>query len=188
VELETGEVLQIRALPNEYFGEGITVLGNRVFQLTWHARLGFVYDRDSFELLETFRYPTEGWGLTHDGKHLIMSDGTSTLRYLQPDTLEETERIEVRDAGDPVTWLNELEYVEGEIYANVWQSDRIARINPKTGSVTGWIELGGLLNPEDASEPVGVLNGIAYDAQDDRLFVTGKLWPKLFEIQIVAQD
>jgi glutamine cyclotransferase len=188
VELETGEVQQIVTLPKEYFGEGITVFGDRIFQLTLHARLGFVYDRLTFNLLETFRYPTEGWGLTHNGEHLIMSDGTSTLRFLQPDTQEEVKRIDVHDAGAPITWLNELEFVEGEIYANVWQSELIARIDPDTGLVTGWIELGGLLGPEDLGESVSVLNGIAYDADHRRLFVTGKLWPKLFEIQLVAQE
>jgi glutamine cyclotransferase len=188
VELETGKVLQITALPDELYGEGIAAFGDRIFQLTWHARLGFVYDRQSFDLLETFRYPTEGWGLTHDGEYLIMSDGTPTLRFLQPDTLAETRHLDVHDAGNPVTWLNELEYVEGEIYANVWQSDLIARIDPETGSVSGWIDLADLLSPEDRGETLGALNGIAYDAENRRLFVTGKLWPKLFQIELITQE
>lgn len=188
VELESGKVLQILALPEQYFGEGITVYGDRVFQLTWQSRVGFVYDKESFELLQTFNYPSEGWGLTHDGEHLIMSDGTSTLHFLDPNTLEEVAQIEVHDANGPVVRLNELEYVEGEVYANVWQTDRIARIDPQSGAVSGWIHLGGLLTAADRSQPVDVLNGIAYDARPGRLFVTGKLWPKLFEIELVAEE
>lgn len=185
VELETGNVLQIQKLPGQLFGEGITIFGERIIQLTWQSGIGFVYDKNSFELLKEFHYSTEGWGITHDGKHLIMSDGTPTLRFLDPETLEEIGRIEVHDKDGPVTRLNELEYVRGEIYANVWQTDRIARIAPDTGEVIGWIELAGLLSPEDRSEPVDVLNGIAYDAENDRLFVTGKLWPRLFEIELI---
>ena len=188
VELASGDVLQIRKLPDRLFGEGITIFGERIIQLTWQAGVGFVYDKSSFELLEEFNYPTEGWGLTHDGEHLIMSDGTSTLRFLDPETFDEIGRIEVRDKDGPVTRLNELEYVQGEIYANVWQTARIARIAPDTGDVIGWIELAGLLSPEDRGEPVGVLNGIAYDAENDRLFVTGKLWPRLFEIELVSLE
>ncbi|MBC8263222.1 MAG: glutaminyl-peptide cyclotransferase [Anaerolineales bacterium] len=188
VELETGHVLQMRKLPDQLFGEGITVFGERIVQLTWQSGVGFVYDKSSFELLEEFRYPTEGWGITHNGKHLIMSDGTSTLRFLDPETFEEIGRIEVYDQDGPVTRLNELEHVQGEIYANVWQTARIARIAPDTGEVIGWIELAGLLSPEDRAEPVGVLNGIAYDAENDRLFVTGKLWPRLFEIGLIPLE
>ena len=187
VELETGNVLQIRKLPDQLFGEGITIFGERIIQLTWQSGIGFVYDKNSFELLKEFHYPTEGWGITHDGKRLIMSDGTSTLHFLDPETLEEIGRIKVYDQDGPVTRLNELEYVRGEIYANVWQTDRIARIAPDTGNVIGWIELAGILSPEDRSEPVDVLNGIAYDAETDRLFVTGKLWPRLFEIELVPR-
>jgi len=186
VELETGNVLQIRKLPDQLFGEGITIFGERIIQLTWQSCVGFVYDKNSFELLEEFHYPTEGWGITHDGKRLIMSDGTSMIRFLDPATFEEIGRIEVRDEDGPVTRLNELEYVQGEIYANVWETARIARIAPDTGDVIGWIELAGLLSPEDRSGPVDVLNGIAYDAENDRLFVTGKLWPRLFEIELVS--
>ncbi len=188
VELKSGRVLQIHELPNRFFGEGITVLGERIIQLTWRSGVGFVYDKSSFELLEEFRYPTEGWGLTHDGQRLIMSDGTSALHFLDPETFEEVGRIEVRDGDEPVTRLNELEYVRGEIYANVWQTDRIARIAPDTGEVMGWIELAGLLSAEDRAQPVDVLNGIAYDAANDRLFVTGKLWPRLFEIELLPLE
>ncbi len=184
VDLASGDVLQIRKLPDRFFGEGITIFGDKIIQLTWQSGVGFVYDKNSFELLEEFHYPTEGWGITHDRKRLILSDGTSTLHFLDPETFEETGQIEVCDKDGPVTRLNELEYVRGEIYANVWQTDRIARIAPNTGGVIGWIELAGLLSPEDRTEPVGVLNGIAYDAENDRLFVTGKRWPRLFEIEL----
>jgi glutamine cyclotransferase len=186
VELETGEVLQIHELPAQFFGEGITIYGSKVIQLTWQSNVGFVYDKNSFELLQEFNYSTEGWGITHDGKRLIMSDGTSTLHFLDPQTFEGIGQLGVFDNDGPVNRLNELEYVQGEIYANVWQTDRIARIAPGTGQVIGWIELGGLLSPEDHSESVSVLNGIAYDAENDRLFVTGKLWPKLFEIELIS--
>jgi len=188
VELETGDILQIRELPAQFFGEGVTIYGNKITQLTWQSNVGFVYDKDSFELLQEFNYPTEGWGITHDGKRLIMSDGTSTLHFLAPETFEEIGRIEVYDNDGPVTRLNELEFVQGEIYANVWQTDRIARISPQTGQVIGWIELKGLLSAKDRGEPVDVLNGIAYDAKNDRLFMTGKLWPRLFEIELVSLE
>jgi len=186
VELETGAILQIRELPDQFFGEGITIYGDKIIQLTWQSNVGFVYDKNSFELLQQFNYSTEGWGITHDETCLIMSDGTSTLHFLDPQTFEEISQLEVFANDDPVTRLNELEYVQGEIYANVWQTDRIARISPATGRVVGWIDLEGILTAEDLSEPVDVLNGIAYDADTDRLFVTGKLWPKLFEIDLIS--
>jgi len=188
VDLETGEVLQIRKLPEQLFGEGITIWRDRIIQLTWRERTGLVYDKNSFELLEQFPYPTEGWGITHDGNSLVMSDGTSTLYFLHPDNFKETGRIEVSDNFGPVTRLNELEYVRGEIYANVWLTNRIARLSPRTGEVIGWIEMDGLLGQEELREPVDVLNGIAYDAENDRLFVTGKLWPKVFEIKLVPLE
>ena len=186
VKLETGEVLQIRRIDDQYFGEGIAIVGNSLFQLTWQSEVGFVYDLATFEPRRTFKYTGEGWGLTYDGKRLIMSDGTPELRFLDPGTLREIGRLTVRDGGMPVDELNELEVVKDEIYANVYQTHRIARISPKTGRVTGWIDLSGLLSPREAAG-VDVLNGIAYDAAKDRLFVTGKLWPKLFEIQLVAR-
>jgi glutamine cyclotransferase len=188
VELETGDILQIRELSDQFFGEGITIYGDEIIQLTWQSHIGFVYDKNSFELLQEFSYSTEGWGITHDGTRLVMSDGTSTLHFLDPQTFEEIGHVEVFDANGAVTRLNELEYVQGEIYANVWQTDWVARIAPETGRVVGWIDLGGLLSAEDLSQPVDVLNGIAYDAQTDRLFVTGKLWPKLFEIELIGPD
>ncbi len=188
VELETGNVLQIYRLPEQYFGEGITVYDDQIFQLTWKAHTGFVYAKDTFLYLETFNYPTEGWGITHDGERLIMSDGTATLHFLDPETREEIGQVEVRDNDGPVVRLNELEYIHGEVYANVWQTDWIARIDPQTGQVLGWINLEGLLSHVDLSQPVDVLNGIAYDTEGDRLFVTGKLWPALFEIELILSE
>ena len=185
VELETGKLLRLRDLPARYFGEGITLFKGRIIQLTWQSNTGFVYDRESFDLLREFDYPTDGWGITHDGKRLIMSDGTPTLNYQDPKTFGETGRVEVRDAGNALAGLNELEYIRGEVWANVWPTERIARIDPADGRVTGWIELEGLLDAEDRKGRVDVLNGIAYDAKGDRIFVTGKLWPKLFEIKLV---
>ena len=185
VDLKKGEILQIHELPYQYFGEGITIYEDRIIQLTWQSNVGFVYAKDSFDLLQEFTYSTEGWGITYDGKHLIMSDGTSTLHFLNPSTFEYIGQIEVHDIDTPITRLNELEYIQGEIYANVWQTNRIARIAPDTGRVVGWIELEGLLSPEYSSEPVNILNGIAYDVMNERLFVTGKLWPSLFEIELI---
>ena len=186
VRLETGEVLQVRPIDPQYFGEGIAIWKDSLFQLTWQHGLGFVYDRQTFQPRRTFTYAGEGWGLTHDGTRLIMSDGSESgvLRLLDPQTLKQTGRIVVRDGTVPVKHLNELEFVKGEIYANVWQTDRIARISPASGRVTAWIDLRGLLNPREAAG-VDVLNGIAYDAAGDRLFVTGKLWPRVFQIQLV---
>jgi glutamine cyclotransferase len=186
VDLATGATLHIHRLPARFFGEGMTIFGNQIIQLTWQSRLGFVYDKQSFTLLQQFYYPMEGWGITHDGRRLILSDGTSTIYFLDPKTFKKTGQIEVSDPAGPVTRLNELEYVHGEIYANVWQTDRIARIAPQTGQVLGWIDLRGLLDRDHLREPVDVLNGIAYDAQGDRLFVTGKWWPRLFEIALVS--
>jgi glutaminyl-peptide cyclotransferase len=186
VRLETGQVLQVRPLDDRYFGEGIAVVNDEIFQLTWQSEIGFVYDTQTLEPRRTFQYAGEGWGLTSDGKRLIMSDGSATLRFLDPKTLRETGRVVVRHAGAPVANLNELEFIKGEIYANVWQTDRIARIAPATGRVIAWIDLRGLLSPAEAAG-VDVLNGIAYDARADRLFVTGKLWPKIFEIVPVAR-
>jgi glutamine cyclotransferase len=175
-------------LPANIFGEGITIYRNKIVQLTWQSNVGFVYDKDSFEVLREFHYPTEGWGITHDGKRLIMSDGTSTLRFLDPETFEGIGEVEVSDEQGPVMNLNELEYVRDEIYANIWRTSRIARIDPQTGKVVGWIELEGILGSEDQSELICDLNGIAYDAKNDRLFVTGKLWPKLFEIELIPHQ
>jgi glutamine cyclotransferase len=183
VRIENGEVLQIQKLDSQYFGEGIAVLGDTLFELTWQSGIGFLYDRATFQRKGTFNYLGEGWGLTHDGKRLIMSDGSAVLRFLDPSTRKVLSRLEIRDGRNPVLHLNELEYVKGEIFANVWQTNRIARISPKTGRVTGWIDLTGLLTAREQQD-VDVLNGIAYDARGDRLFVTGKLWPKVFQIRI----
>jgi len=186
VELETGKVLQSFVLTDQFFGEGITVFGDRIIQLTWQSRKGFVYDKDSFDLLQEFSYPTEGWGITHDGSRLIMSDGTATLYFLDPETFERVGQIDVRDTG-PVTRLNELEYVGGEVYANVWRENRIAVINPQTGQVRAWIDLTGIQSLGNQG-PDDVLNGIAYDANSGGLFVTGKRWPQLFEIELVPSE
>jgi len=183
VELSTGRVLQHLELPSGYFGEGIVLWKDKVIQLTWKSKIGFVYDRDTFRQLRTFTYSREGWGITQDGKRLIMSDGSSSLFFWDPETLAETGHLDVDDKGRAVSNLNELEYIRGEIYANVWQTDRIARISLTTGHVLGWVDLAGLLTDRERSQ-ADVLNGIAYDAKSRRLFVTGKLWPKLFEIQV----
>ncbi len=184
VELRTGRVLQIKRLAPELFGEGIALVDDKIYQLTWRNGICFVYERDSFRVLNQFSYTGEGWGLTWDGKHLIMSDGSDTLTFRDPQTFAVVKRLQVRADGVPVRNLNELEYIEGEIYANIWQTDMIARISPKTGEVVGWIDLTGLLSEREAQN-AEVLNGIAYDPKEKRLFVTGKLWPKLFEIELV---
>jgi glutamine cyclotransferase len=182
---ETGRILQFQDVPDKYFAEGLTDWGSTLIQLTWKTHVALVYDRFSFHLLRTFSYAWEGWGLTHDAAHLILSDGTAQLRFLDPATFREIRRVTVKDHGIPVKELNELEYVHGEIYANIWYSDRIARISPATGKVLGWIDLTGLLPQSQRSNRDAVLNGIAWDSADDRLFVTGKLWPKLFEIKVI---
>lgn len=185
VDLESGEVKQSRSLPRQYFGEGMAVLGDRIIQLTWRSGVIFVYDRDTFTLLRTVVYNAEGWGLTSDGRQLIASDGSAILRFLDPETFEELRRVEVKDSAGPVTKLNELEYVDGRILANVWQTERIAIIDPASGRVNGWLDLAGLLTAEEGTEGVDVLNGIAHDPRTGRLYVTGKLWPRLFAIEPV---
>jgi glutamine cyclotransferase len=188
VDLETGNVLQNYELPSEYFGEGITVFRDIIIQLTWQSHIGFVYDKNSFELLRDFTYATEGWGITNDGERLIMSDGTSILYFLDPDTFRTIGHIEVYDNDTPINKLNELEYINGQIFANIWQTDEIAMIDPCNGQVTGWIDLSGLLQSQNYDMPVDVLNGIAYDTANSRLFVTGKLWPWLFEIKLTLKE
>lgn len=187
VRLETGEVLQRVELPAEFFGEGIAIFKNEIVQLTWRSQVGFVYNLSDFHQLRQFSYTGEGWGLATSGSEFFMSDGTAAIRVLDANTLREKRRFTVRDGANPVTQLNELEVVKGEIFANVWQTDRIARISPATGKVLGWIDLTGLLGPMYRREADAVLNGIAYDAQANRLFVTGKLWPSIFEIQSVPK-
>ena len=186
-DLQTGKTIKMLRLPDKYFGEGITIFGDKLIQLTWQSKVGFVYKKDTFTPLSEFKYPTEGWGLTHDGKRLILSDGTSTLRFLDPNTYAETGRIEVRDQGRPVERINELEFINGSVYANIWRTGRIAVIDPKTGRVTGWIDLSGLspFPPDDQDDRV--LNGIAYLPQTKHLLVTGKLWPRLYEIELILQ-
>lgn len=187
VELETGAVLRKRDLERQYFGEGIALLGGRLYQLTWRSRVGFIYDAATFQQVGRFDYSTEGWGLTTDGTSLILSDGTATLRFLDPRTFAVQRTVTVTDEGREVSQLNELEYIRGEVYANVWMTDRIARIDPATGRVKGWLDLKGLLAPEERTGREDVLNGIAYDTARDRLLVTGKHWPKVFHIRAVSR-
>ncbi|MEO8483233.1 MAG: glutaminyl-peptide cyclotransferase [Acidobacteriota bacterium] len=184
VRLETGQVVQEARVADEHFAEGLTAWHDQLIQLTWQSHLGFVYDLPTFSPRRTFAYPWDGWGLTQDGSRLIFSDGSDALRFLDPVTFQENGHVRVTDNGQPVDRLNELEFIKGSIYANVWQTDRIAIIAPGDGHVTGWIDLAGLRPTSDGQGPIDVLNGIAYDATGDRLFVTGKLWPALFEITI----
>jgi len=188
-KLESGQVLQQMDLDPQYFGEGITVINQQIVQLTWQTEIGFVHDQSSFHVKRTFTYPGEGWALTNDGQNIYMDDGSAQIRVWDPITLKEKRRFTVHDQGQPILNLNELEWVRGEIYANIWQTDRIARISPVDGRVLGWIDLAGILSPSEQTGGEGaVLNGIAYDALGDRLFVTGKLWPKLFEIKLVPKS
>lgn len=184
VELATGKVEKFAPLNGHYFGEGITVLDNRVYQLTWQNRIGVVYDQVTFNVEKTFQYTGEGWGLTNDGKRLIMSDGTASIRFLDPNSFEVVKRIVAHTPQGKIDKLNELEYVKNEIWANIWYQDTIVRISPETGDVLGWIDLSGLYPHNQRRSNEDVLNGIAYDADSDRLFVTGKNWPELFEIKI----
>ena len=187
VEIETGKVLQKVDVYAPYFAEGITLLKGKIYQLTWQHGVGYIYDAWTFQKLGEFHYQGEGWGLANDGQCLILSDGSNRIRFLDPENFEVRKTIAVVDGGAPVNELNELEYVQGEIYANIWHADRIARIDPRTGGVVGWIELTGLLARGEVSDEEAVLNGIAYDETNGRLFVTGKLWPKLFEIRLTRQ-
>jgi glutamine cyclotransferase len=185
VELQTGRVLQQVHLANHLFGEGIAVWGDLIYQLTWTHGVGYVYDKTTLKQLRTFSYSGQGWGLTHDGRHLILSDGSAVLRFIDPSDFSVIRRVTVTDyRGRRIDNLNELEYVEGEIFANIWNSDFIARIAPN-GQITGWIDLSGIMGRRKPSNPEAVLNGIAYDPVQKRLFVTGKLWPTLFEIRLI---
>jgi glutamine cyclotransferase len=187
VQLATGKVLRQRPIDSRYFGEGIVAWKGKLVELTWQSQIGFTYDLATFKPMSDFHYKGEGWALTQDGQRLIMSDGTAQIRFLNPETLAETGRITVTADGQPVQNLNELEWVKGEILANIWQTSVIARIDPKTGKVTGWIDLSDMVRAEAAKgQPIDVLNGIAYDAAHDRLFVTGKLWPDLYEIRLTG--
>jgi glutamine cyclotransferase len=187
VEIDSGKVLQKVDVPPPYFAEGITLLKGKIYQLTWQHQLGFVYDALTFEKTGEFKYTGEGWGLANDGQSLILSDGTNRIRFLDPDNFQVTRTIAVLDGHTAVAEINELEYVQGEIYANIWHADRIARIDPETGKVVGWINLAGLLRPGEVQDEEAVLNGIAYDQVSGRLFVTGKLWPKIFEIRLTQK-
>ncbi len=187
IELETGRVLEEYTLPSNFFGEGVTVIGDLVVQLTYMEHTGFVYDKDSFKLLRSFSYPTQGWGLTHNGTHLVMSDGTANLYFLDLETFEKVGQIVVHDGNVSVGKLNELELIKGEIYANIFGEKTIVKIDPQTGQITGYVDLSKLQGPNDAN-PDSVLNGIAYDAANDRLFVTGKNWPWLYEIRITRRN
>lgn len=184
VDLESGEVLQLHNLAGRYFGEGITVLGSKIYQLTWRAQLGFVYDRDSFKRLETFHLPGEGWGLTDDGERLIVSDGTPFLRFLDPQTFKEVRRLQVHDDRGPVKDINELEFINGEVWANIWMRDILLRIDPDSGAVTGKVDISGLRPFSVRRNRDAVANGIAWDAGGQRLFITGKHWPKLYQIRL----
>ena len=184
VDLESGAVRQRVDLAHEYFGEGLALLDDRLYQLTWQNGIGFVYDVEDLQQVDTFHYEGEGWGLTTDGAALILSNGSSELRFIDPGSYEVLRTIEVTDAGDPVDMLNELEWIEEEIWANVWQTDRIARIDPESGRVLSWVDLTGLLPESERSDGGAVLNGIAHDESGDRIFVTGKLWPALFEVEV----
>jgi glutaminyl-peptide cyclotransferase len=186
VDLKTGKILQNYNLPARYFGEGITIFNDVIVQLTYKSQIGFVYDKQTFKLLNQFSYPTEGWGLTSNGKQLIASDGTNTLYYLDPKTFKILSHTNVTDNGRPVFLINELEYIRGSIYANIWQSNEIVIISPDSGKVIGRIDLSGLLSSQQR-EKADVLNGIAYDAENKRLFITGKFWPNLFEINLIPR-
>jgi len=183
-ELKTNQIVKKSRLPRKYFGEGITLFGDRIIQLTWKSRTGFSYDRKTFRLLDEFHYDTEGWGLTHDVTRLILSDGTDTLRFLDPNTFAETGRLQVRSNGRPLRQINELEFIDGQIYANILPTDYIAIIAPRTGRITGWIDLRGLYSPPPSASG-SILNGIAYIPETRHLLVTGKLWPKIYEIELV---
>ncbi len=187
VELESGRVLEKHDLHPSIFGEGVTVFDGKIYQLTWKAGGCFVYDPETFQEVGRFRYQGEGWGLTHDGTNLIMSDGSSALQFRDPKTFKLLRRVWVKSSGRPVAQLNELEYINGEVWANVWKQDYIIRINPETGDVIGWINLADLYPRRLRAERDFVLNGIAYDAENGRIFVTGKSWPKLYEIEVVPQ-
>ena len=185
IEPETGKLLQRRDLPQQFFGEGIIDWGPDIYEWTWQSHICFIYDRFSLRPAGQFTYSGEGWGMTRTATAIITSDGTATLRFRDPKTFQETRHIVVKDDGNPVEQLNELEYIKGEIYANIWHSDRIARISPRDGHVIGWIDLTGLMPASRRVNAESVLNGIAYDAKHDRLFVTGKQWPAVFEIRLV---
>lgn len=187
VEVTTGRVLKKISIPPEYFGEGLAVIGTRAYQVTWQNHRGFIYDVSTFRREGEFAYEGEGWGLTSDGQWLILSDGTSRIRFLDPTTFRVVRTIEVMAAGKPVERLNELEWIKGEIFANVWQTNGVVRIDPTTGLVRGRIDFSGLLPAEERRPDTDVLNGIAYDAAQNKLFITGKRWPKIYEVRLISR-
>lgn len=186
VELESGRVLQRVRLPDDRFGEGLALLDGRLFQLTWESGVGYVYDVETLALVDSFTYTGEGWGLTTDGESLIMSDGSDTIRFLDPQTFETVRTVAIRDNGAPLKDINELEYIGGVLYANIYRTDWIVRIDPETGNVLNWTNMRGLLSTRERTPYTDVLNGIAYDTANDRLFVTGKLWPTLFHVRLTS--
>ena len=187
VELETGRILDLVTLPPWLFGEGLAIWGNRLIQLTWQSGIGLVYYKSNMSRIGDFVYQTEGWGITSDDRRLIMSDGTDTVHFLDPDSFEEIGQLKVRANGTPLFGLNELEYVNGSIYANIWKTRKIAIISPQTGDVLSWIDLESITDEKNWKN-IDVMNGIAYDTEGDRLFVTGKLWPELFQIKVMEKD
>ncbi len=187
-DLKTGKVLQHISLSNDYFAEGITILNNKIFLLTWKEKTGFIFDINTFNLIDTFHYTYEGWGITNDDEHLIVSDGTSALHIIDPEKLEEVKQINVHDGIYLINNINELEYIDGYIFANIWQTEKIAVIEPDSGEVVFWLDLSGILDNVGHNKKVDVLNGIAYDVENNRLFVTGKFWPVLFEIEIASES
>lgn len=184
VDLQTGRIVRKVDVPEPFFAEGITLLNGKIYQLTWQHQLGFIYNAQTLEKTGQFQYTGQGWGITNDGRSLIMSDGSNRIRFIDPDSFRVTKTIAVTDGRTPINELNELEYVNGEIYANIWHDQRIVTIDPQNGRVTGWIDLTGLLQPGAVTDEEAVLNGIAFDQAGNRLFVTGKLWPQLFEIKL----
>ncbi len=187
VDLKTGKTIKSQELPDRYFGEGIAVVDNKIIQLTWRSKMGFIYNKETLKLIKKFSYQTQGWGITYDGKYLIMSDGSAMLYFMDPNTFKVIGTLEVYGDSGKVSKLNELEYIDGEIYANIWGEEKIARISPKTGRVTAWIDLSGLLSDKDSELRIDVLNGVAFNSENGNLYVTGKLWPKLFEIELVPK-
>lgn len=188
IDLKTGKVIKSRNMQDKFFGEGLTIVNDKIIQITWRSKTGFVYNKESLEILRTFSYKTQGWGITYDGKYLILSDGSDILYFMDPKSFVIVGKLEVYDKKGKVSNLNELEYINGEIYANIWGKDLIARINPKTGNVKSWIDLSGLLSETDKIGKEDVLNGIAYNPENNTLLVTGKFWPKIFEIEIIEKN
>jgi glutamine cyclotransferase len=189
VDLQTGDVLESHRLSDEFFGEGITVFGDKIYQITWQTQTAFVYDRETFEQIGTFTYDTQGWGLTHDGTSLVMSDGSDQLYFRDPETFEVTKQVSVRDGDNAISLLNELEYIDGVIWANVWRTNLIARIDPETGVVIDWLDLTALTEDVLATgQRIDVLNGIAWNPETGTAYVTGKFWPILFEIQLTGEN